>query len=136
MSKTHNPRSRPKVTFGKTERIETPRGPIYVTINRDNEGLCEVFVRSLDEEADVIGRLVSLLLRTGVDPREVIEQLWRVSSRQLVYDRVGSEEIIPVTTIAQGISLALGRFLYGKSFNPSKKYPKADELPEVSSAHE
>src|SRR2546421_5527442 len=70
-------RPRPKVTAGRTERIETPRGRIYVTINEDTKGVCEVFVQSLDVEADAIGRMASLSLRTGSDPRDVIEQLWR-----------------------------------------------------------
>jgi ribonucleoside-diphosphate reductase alpha chain len=123
-------RARPKVTRGQTEKISTPRGPIYVTVNQDDRGLCEVFVRSLDEEADVVGRLASLLLRTGVDPRELIEQLWRVKTREVAYDRAEDGTNIPITTVAQGIALAIGRFLYGNSFNPLKNYPKVVTLPE------
>ncbi|MEI6310146.1 MAG: vitamin B12-dependent ribonucleotide reductase, partial [bacterium] len=70
-------RQRPKVTAGSTERVETPRGRIYVTVNADEEGICEVFVESRDQEADGLSRLISLALRAGVDSQEVIEQLWR-----------------------------------------------------------
>ncbi|MDR7519273.1 MAG: adenosylcobalamin-dependent ribonucleoside-diphosphate reductase, partial [Armatimonadota bacterium] len=56
------PRPRPKVTTGRTERIETPRGRVYVVINEDEMGLCEVFVHSLDVEAEAIGRMASLAL--------------------------------------------------------------------------
>jgi ribonucleoside-diphosphate reductase alpha chain len=123
-------RHRPKVTEGRTERVETPRGPIYVTVNEDELGLCEVFVKSLDAEAEVTGRLASLLLRAGVDPREVIEQMWRVRTREMAFDRSTDGTVVCVTTVAQGIALALGRYLYGDSFNPQKEYPRAATLPE------
>lgn len=128
----HHSRPRPKVTTGRTERIETPRGPIYVTINQDEKGLCEIFVRSLDEEADVVGRLSSLLLRSGLDTRELLEQLWKVRSREVAFDRSVKGQSVKVTTVSQGIALALGRFLYGEKFNPNKQYPKADLLEVVT----
>jgi ribonucleoside-diphosphate reductase alpha chain len=128
--KESGPRPRPKVTDGRTERIETPRGPIYVTINGDELGLCEVFVRSLDAEAEVAGRLASLLLRANVDPREIMEQLWRVRSREVAFDRSVENVIVPITTVAQGIALAIGRYLYGDNFNPQKEFPRASSLPE------
>jgi len=101
-------RPRPKVTTGRTERIETPRGRIYVTINEDTEGVCEVFVQSLDVEADAIGRMASLALRTGADPRDVIEQLWRVQSREVALDRSADGTVVRVTTVAQGVAERLG----------------------------
>ncbi|HKX16538.1 MAG TPA: hypothetical protein VJT33_00815, partial [bacterium] len=122
-------RSRPKVTSGRTERIETPRGRIYVTINEDTQGVCEVFVQSLDVEADAVGRLASLALRTGADPRHVIEQLWRVQSREVAIDRSSDGTVVRITTIAQGVALALGRALYGPSFRPDQVFPMADRLP-------
>jgi ribonucleoside-diphosphate reductase alpha chain len=122
-------RSRPKVTTGRTERIETPRGRIYVTINEDAQGICEVFVQSLDVEADAVGRLASLALRTGADPRHVIEQLWRVQSREVAIDRSSDGTVVRITTIAQGVALALGRALYGAGFRPDQVFPMADRLP-------
>jgi ribonucleoside-diphosphate reductase alpha chain len=122
-------RSRPKVTTGRTERIETPRGRIYVTINEDGDGVCEVFVQSLDVEADGVGRMASLALRTGADPRDVIEQLWRVQSREVAVDRSADGTIVRVTTVAQGVALALGRTLYGPGFRPDSVFPMADRLP-------
>ena len=122
-------RPRPKVTTGRTERIETPRGRIYVTINEDAQGVCEVFVQSLDVEADAIGRMVSLALRTGADARDVIEQLWRVQSREVAIDRSADRTIVRVTTVAQGVALALGRALYGPGFRPDLVFPMADRLP-------
>jgi ribonucleoside-diphosphate reductase alpha chain len=125
----HQTRPRPKVTTGRTERIETPRGRIYVTINEDGDGVCEVFVQSLDVEADAIGRMASLALRTGADPRDVIEQLWRVQSREVAVDRSADGTVVRVTTVAQGVALALGRTLYGPGFRPDSVFPMADRLP-------
>ncbi|HET9000400.1 MAG TPA: adenosylcobalamin-dependent ribonucleoside-diphosphate reductase [bacterium] len=128
-SDRHTTRARPKVTTGRTERIETPRGRIYVTINEDGAGVCEVFVQSLDVEADAIGRMASLALRTGADPRDVIEQLWRVQSREVSIDRSADGTIVRVTTVAQGVALAVGRTLYGPGFRPDSFFPMADRLP-------
>ncbi|HEV8340671.1 MAG TPA: adenosylcobalamin-dependent ribonucleoside-diphosphate reductase [bacterium] len=124
------PRPRPKVTSGRTERIETPRGRIYVVVNEDEMGVCEVFVHSFDVEAEAIGRLTSLALRAGVDPREVIEQLWRVQSKEVAFDRSSDGTVVRVTTIAQAVALGLGRALYGEAFRPDKAFPRADILPE------
>jgi ribonucleoside-diphosphate reductase alpha chain len=124
------PRQRPKVTAGRTERIETPRGRVYVVINEDEMGLCEVFVHSLDVEAEAIGRLASLSLRGGIDPRDVIEQLWRVQSKEVAFDRSADGTVVRVSTIAQAVALALGRALYGDGFRPDKAFPRADVLPE------
>ena len=123
------PRPRPKVTAGRTERVETPRGRIYVVVNEDEWGVCEVFVHSLDVEAEGVGRLASLALRGGIDPREVIEQLWRVQSKEVAFDRSSSGTVVRVTTIAQAVALALGRALYGEDFRPDKEFPRADVLP-------
>src|SRR3989454_3368 len=128
---THTtPRPRPKVTSGRTERVETPRGRIYVVVNEDEWGVCEVFVHSLDVEAEGVGRLASLALRGRIDPREVIEQLWRVQSKEVAFDRSSGGTVVRVTTIAQAVALALGRALYGEDFRPDREFPRADVLPE------
>jgi ribonucleoside-diphosphate reductase alpha chain len=129
-SQRAQPRPRPKVTAGRTERIETPRGRVYVVINEDEMGICEVFVHSLDVEAEAIGRLASLSLRGGIDPRDVIEQLWRVQSKEVAFDRSADGTVVRVSTIAQAVALALGRTLYGDAFRPDKAFPRADALPE------
>jgi ribonucleoside-diphosphate reductase alpha chain len=124
------PRPRPKVTAGRTERVETPRGRVYVVINDDEMGICEVFVHSLDVEAEAVGRMASLALRAGLDPRDVIEQLWRVQSKEVAFDRSADGTVVRVSTIAQAVALALGRALYGEGFRPDKAFPRADVLPE------
>src|SRR3990170_2742896 len=124
------PPPRPKVTVGRTERVETPRGRIYVVVNEDEWGVNEVFVHSFDAEAEACWRLASLGLRAGVDPRGVLAQLWRVQSKEVAFDRSSTGTTVRVTTIAQAVALALGRALYGDTFRPDKEFPRADVLPE------
>lgn len=109
-------RARPKITRGTTERVETPRGRIYVTVNEDDQGICEVFVESRDQEADGLSRLISLALRAGVSPVEIIEQLWRVESREAVFDISQDGTRVSVRSIAQGVALAMGRRIWGPSY--------------------
>ena len=76
------PRQRPSVVRGVTERVRTGHGTMFVNVNVDDEGHpFEVFTTlgkaggcdSANLEA--ISRLVSLALRSGIDPAEVVEQL-------------------------------------------------------------
>jgi len=60
----------------------------------------------------------------------VIEQLWRVQSKEVALDRSSDGTIVRVTTIAQAVALGLGRALYGDGFRPDKEFPRADALPD------
>ncbi|HHT69508.1 MAG TPA: vitamin B12-dependent ribonucleotide reductase [Firmicutes bacterium] len=75
------PRTRPRVTTGQTVRVKTGCGTLYVTINADDQGICEVFTTigkaggCAGSFSEATARLISLALRSGVGPQQVIKQL-------------------------------------------------------------
>lgn len=76
------PRTRPAVTTGKTYKITTGYGTLYVTVNDDEEGRpFEVFATIgktggfFAAKSEAICRLISLSLRSGISAAEVIDQL-------------------------------------------------------------
>ena len=80
------PKERPAILIGKTTEITTGCGKMYVTINQDQEGnIFEVFTSigkaggCAQSQSEAIGRLISLNLRSGVEPEFIIKQLKGIS---------------------------------------------------------
>ncbi|MEG1495875.1 MAG: vitamin B12-dependent ribonucleotide reductase [Clostridiales bacterium] len=74
------PRHRPGVTQGMTEKAIAGCGNLYITVNCDEHGICEVFTNlgkggGCPSQTEATSRLVSLAMRSGIDPKAVIEQL-------------------------------------------------------------
>lgn len=75
------PRQRPEITHGITQRLETGCGHMYVTINTDSQGACEVFVQMgkvggcASAQLEAIARLSSLALRSRIRIEAIIRQL-------------------------------------------------------------
>ncbi len=84
-------RSRPESLRGTTIRKDTPLGTMFVNITEDEKGQpFEVFVTlgkaggSAMADAEAIGRLVSLALRSGIPLMEIHRQLRGISSDRAV----------------------------------------------------
>lgn len=74
------PRPRPEITMGITECVKIGCGNLYVTVNYDDNGICEVFTSTgkaggCPSQSESTARLVSIALRSGISTEEIIDQL-------------------------------------------------------------
>lgn len=85
---TTTKKTRPKSLAGKTHKMKTGCGNIFVTINEDENGPFEVFIRygkgggCSSTMGESVGRLASLALRLGGSPDVVIKQLTGITCHQ------------------------------------------------------
>ena len=149
------PRRRPQSIRGVTERVRTGHGNMYVTINFDEEGTpFEVFgnlgkAGGCDSaQLEAISRLVSLALRSGLDPKIVIEQLRGITccpawdegtlvrsgpdAVALAMERqMGEAAALPIQSGSNGVQIKLlgeaangnGNGSNGHSYQPARKCP-------------
>ena len=74
------PRPRPAITYGITERMKIGCGNLYVTVNYDENGICEVFTSTgkaggCPSQSEATARLASIALRSGIRCDEILDQL-------------------------------------------------------------
>ena len=107
------PRPRPDVVTGRTQKIQTGYGAIYVTINEDEHGLFEVFAQAgrgggyTASFTEGLARLVSLCLRSGIPADEVIDQLEGIRSPRVAYDH--GEHILSIPdAVAKAVKRHIG----------------------------
>ncbi len=109
------PRPRPITISGKTYKMITDMGSLYVTVNEDGHGPFEVFVHLGKSGStsmaftEAIGRLISLCLRTGVSPKAVIKQLKGIKSSTPVRQENGDV----VFSVPDAIAKVLEKYLAG-----------------------
>ena len=75
-----SPRPRPDITTGFTEKVRIGCGNLYITVNYDEHGICEVFTNTgraggCPSQSEATSRLVSIALRSGIDAKSIVEQL-------------------------------------------------------------
>jgi len=107
------PRARPDVITGRTQKILTGYGALYVTINEDDQGLFEVFAQIgrgggyTASFTEGLARLVSLCLRSGVPVDEITDQLEGIRSPRIALDHGERVYSIP-DAIAKAVKRHLG----------------------------
>ena len=74
------PRPRPEVTRGMTKKYKIGGcGKLYVTVNSDENGICEIFINTGEEGCtaltEAVGRLISIAIRSGIDIESVKKQV-------------------------------------------------------------
>lgn len=115
-----HPQERPSSLPSVTDKIKTGFGNLYVTISYFNQKPFEVFTSigksgyTTMADAEALGRMISLALRSGVDPKEVISQLKGIGGSEPVFTEGGLVQSLP-----DAIAKVLERHL-GESENNSK----------------
>jgi ribonucleoside-diphosphate reductase alpha chain len=115
------PRKRAKTTRGITERVTTGCGYIYVTVNSDDRGICEVFSTlgkaggCASAQLEAISRLISLALRSGVDVASTVRQLRGIRCPSIAW-----EEGKAVLSCADAIASVLEKHVGGGDGNKPK----------------
>ncbi len=115
------PRYRPEVTQGITKRLETGCGHMYVTINSDEQGACEVFVQMgkvggcASAQLEAIARLSSLAMRSNIKVESIVRQLKGIRCQSPMWHKGKM-----ITSCGDAVGQALESFLQhyqGKNIN-------------------
>lgn len=103
------PRKRPETLKGITRLMKTGCGNLYVTINKDKDGKpFEVFTNigkaggCAASQAEAIGRLISLAMRSGIETQEIVKQLKGISCHAPVWSGNGK-----ITSCSDAIAKAI-----------------------------
>jgi ribonucleoside-diphosphate reductase alpha chain len=109
-------RARPDTLRGITTRIETPLGTMFLNITEDDRGQpFEVFINlgkaggAAMADAEAMGRLISLALRSGIPIREVHRQLRGIASDKAI--GLGPNKVL---SVPDAIGIALEKWIREK----------------------
>ncbi len=130
------PRPRPEVTAGMTEKVRIGCGNLYITVNYDEKGICEVFTNTgksggCPSQSEATARLVSVGIRSGIDPREIIQQLKGIRCPSTI-----RQPGLGVTSCPDAIAKALEKAIRAKNGGdlPTPPAPPAKPAAPISPA--
>lgn len=116
-------RKRPKVTEGKTYKITAGCGDMYIVINEDSKGACEVFNiigksgGCITAWSETTARLISLALKAGVPLSKIAQQIRGIRCPSPLLAEGGS-----VVSCSDGMAKAFENYMKDKK--------KEDKLPD------
>jgi ribonucleoside-diphosphate reductase alpha chain len=138
------PRKRPETIKGETRGMKTGCGNIYVTVNEDENGqVFELFTHMgkaggcAASQAEAIGRLVSLALRSNIEPEAIISQLKGITCHEQTWTNGGK-----ITSCSDAIGKALEKYLQrgekgnGNGGNGHSEVMRIGQCPECGGAVE
>lgn len=119
------PRVRPELTMGITEKIRVGCGNLYITVNYDENGICEVFTNvgkagGCPSQSEATSRLISVGLRSGVDVKSIIEQLKGIRCHSTLRQRANNKDI-QVLSCPDGIARTIEKLM---NQNPNIEKPE------------
>lgn len=113
------PRPRPSITYGNTEKVKIGCGNLYITVNSDENGICEVFTNlgragGCPSQSEATSRLISLALRSGINVKSIVEQLKGIRCHSTLRQMAHNKEIKVLScpdAIGKAIERSIGRKL-------------------------
>lgn len=113
INKKIKPRTRPEMTTGITEKVRIGCGNLYITVNHDENDVCEVFTNlgragGCPSQSEATSRLISIALRAGIDIKYIIEQLKGIRCHSTLRQKANNKDI-KVLSCPDAIGKALER---------------------------
>jgi ribonucleoside-diphosphate reductase alpha chain len=115
------PRPRPEITTGITEKVKIGCGNLFVSVNSDEHGICEVFTNTgraggCASQSEATARLVSIALRAGLSTDSIVEQLKGIRCSACI-----RREGINVTSCPDAIAKVIKKYYTTDSAQSSKE---------------
>jgi ribonucleoside-diphosphate reductase alpha chain len=107
------PRNRAVTTHGFTDKVATGCGNLYITVNFDKYGACEVFTNTgkaggCPAQSEASARLATLALRANIDYDSIIRQLSGIRCPAAVRNK-SSQCLSCPDAIAKSLRKAIGQ---------------------------
>ena len=126
------PRPRPQVTMGVTEKIKIGCGNLYVSVNADEQGICEIFTNTgraggCSSQSEATARLISISLRSGISVESIIEQIKGIRCPACI-----RREGVSVTSCPDAIARVIKKYIDAETNGNGNKPFSQDALSNVT----